>query len=96
MADLATQAADAIEQAVSTVRDRTVVPARAATKALVYGLLSSFFVLTALTLLAIGLFRGLTELTDKVWISYFIVGGVLVIAGAILWANRGPRARRAA
>ena len=51
MADWTTQAADAIETAVTTVRDRTVVPARKATKVVVYGLLVAFFALTAAFLL---------------------------------------------
>ncbi len=57
MAEWTTQAADAIENAVSAVRDKTVVPARKATKAVVYGLLATFFVATASVLLIIGLFR---------------------------------------
>ena len=45
--DWATQATDTIEQVVGLVRDRTVKPARSASKAIIYGLLTAFFVATA-------------------------------------------------
>ena len=94
MADWTTQAADAIENAVSTVRDKTVVPARKATKAVVYGLLVTFFVLTASVMLVIGLFRILVVLTGEVWAAYLIVGGIFVIGGTFCWAKRAPRASK--
>jgi hypothetical protein len=86
--DWPAQAAGAIEQAVQTVRSKTVEPAQKATKAVVYGLLATFFVLTAGTLLIIGLFRGLVVLTGEVWIAYLICGGILVLAGAFCWTLR--------
>ena len=92
MADWTTQAADAIENAVSTVRDRTVVPARKATKAVVYGLLATFFVGTAAIMALIALFRVLVVITGEVWAAYLIVGGIFVIGGTFCWAMRAPRA----
>jgi hypothetical protein len=92
MADWTTQAADAIEAAVSAVRDRTVVPAQRATRAVVYGLLVAFFVATALVLLIVGVFRGLVLLTGRAWVAYLIVGGMLVIAGAFCWSRRSKPA----
>jgi hypothetical protein len=86
--DWPTQAADAVERAVGVVRDKTVVPARKATRAVVFGLLTTFFVLTALTLLTIGAFRGLVVLTGEVWIAYLIWGGILVAGGAFCWSLR--------
>jgi hypothetical protein len=86
--DWPAQAAGAIEQAVQTVRSKTVEPAQKATKAVVYGLLATFFVMTAGTLLIIGLFRGLVVLTGEVWIAYLICGGILVLAGAFCWTLR--------
>jgi hypothetical protein len=94
MADWTTQAADAIENAVTTVRDRTVVPARKATKAVVYGLLVAFFVLTASVMLVIALFRILVVVTGEVWAAYFILGGIFVIGGTFCWAKRAPRASK--
>src|SRR3972149_3144682 len=86
--DWPTQAADAIERAVGVVRDKTVVPARKATRAVIFGLLTAFLVLTALTLLTIGAFRGLVVLTGEVWIAYLIWGGILVAGGVFCWALR--------
>jgi hypothetical protein len=91
--DWPAQAAGAIEQAVQTVREKTVVPAQKATKAVVYGLLATFFVLTAATLLIIGLFRGLVVLTGEVWIAYLICGGILVLVGAFCWTLRFKQPR---
>jgi len=94
MADWTTQAADAIETAVAAVRDRTVVPARKATKAVVFGLLAAFFVVTALVMLVVGLFRLLVILTGEVWASYVILGGIFVIGGTFCWSMRAPRAAK--
>jgi len=96
MADWTTQAADAIESAVAAVRDKTVVPARKATKAVVFGLLAFFFVLTALVMLLVGVFRVLVVITGEVWASYLILGGIFVIGGAFCWAKRAPRAAKEA
>jgi len=86
--DWPAQAASAIEQAVTAVREKTVVPAQKATKAVVYGLLTTFFVITAVVLLIIGVFRGLVILTGEVWLAYVICGGILVIVGAFCWTLR--------
>ena len=81
-ADWTTKVADTIEQAVTTVRDKTVVPAQRATRAVVFGLLTAFFAGTAFVLLTIGVFRGLVILTGDAWIAYLVCGGILVLAGA--------------
>ena len=86
--DWPTQAADALEQAVTLVRDKTVVPAQKATKAVVYGILAGFFAFTAVVLLIVGLFRGLVILTGEVWLAYLICGGILVLLGAFCWTRR--------
>lgn len=88
MADWTTQAADAIEAAVQAVRERSVVPAQRATRAVVYGLLVAFFVTTALILLTLGAFRGLVILTGDAWIAHLAVGGMLVLAGGFCWSRR--------
>ena len=92
MADWTTDAVDALENAVALVRDKTVVPAQKATAAVVFGLLVTFFVLDAVFMLAIALFRVLVVLTGDVWAAYLILGGIFVIAGAFCWTLRSPRA----
>ncbi len=91
MADWTTQATDAIEAAVSVVRDRAVRPAQKATRAVVYGTLVAFFAVTALVLLIVGAFRGLVLLTGDAWIAYLILGGMLVLVGAFCWSRRTKR-----
>jgi hypothetical protein len=91
--DWPARTADAIERAIGTVRDKTVVPAQKATRAIVYGLLTTFFVLTAFTLLVIGGFRGVVVLVGDVWIAYLIWGGILVLAGWFLWSKRTKKAK---
>jgi uncharacterized membrane protein YedE/YeeE len=86
--DWTTQAADAIEHAVSAVRDKTVVPAQRATRAVVFGLLAFFFLATAATLLLIGAFRGVVVLTGDAWSAYLIWGGILVLVGGFCWSRR--------
>jgi drug/metabolite transporter (DMT)-like permease len=92
VADWTTDLIDNLDSAIAIVRDKTVVPAQKATRAVVYGLLVAFFALSALLMLAIALFRVLVVLTGEVWASYLILGGIFVIAGAFCWTLRGPRA----
>ena len=47
MADWTTDAVDTLEKIVASVRDKTVVPAQNAPRAVVFGLLVAFFVLVA-------------------------------------------------
>jgi drug/metabolite transporter (DMT)-like permease len=91
MADWTTDLVDNLDSAIAMVRDKTVVPAQNATKAVVYGLLVAFFGLTAFLMIAIALFRVLVILTGEVWASYLILGGIFVIAGAFCWSLRSPR-----
>lgn len=95
MADWTTDAVDALDQAVGLVRDKTVVPAQKAARAIVSGLLVAFFVLVAVVLVAIALFRILVVLVDDVWLAYLILGGIFVIAGAFVWTLRSPRPKDA-
>ena len=89
--DWVTQAADTIEQVVIVVRDRTVVPARTASKAIVYGLFTAFFVVTAVVLVIISFFRGAFLITGRVWGAYLWTGGILIIVGVLCWFRRSPR-----
>ena len=89
MSDWTADAADAIERAVTTVRDRTVTPARGLTRAVVFGLLAALFVLPALVLLAIGAFRGLVlAYQGEVWAVWLTLGGICLLAGMFCWTKR--------
>ncbi len=89
--DWASQATDTIEQVIGVVRDKTVVPARTASKAVVYGLLATFFIAVAVVLLIIAFFRGAFLVTGRVWGAYLWTGGILIIAGVLCWTRRAPR-----
>ena len=94
MADWTTNAVDYLEQAVAAVRDKTVVPAQKATRAIVYGLVVAFFLLVAALMLSIGLFRAIVVLTGDAWLAYLILGGIFVIAGAFCWTLRVSRSSK--
>jgi hypothetical protein len=89
--DWPAQAADTIEQVVSTVRDRAVAPILTAARAVVYAFVGGTLIFAALLLLIIGLIRALDNyLPGGVWVAYFVLGGVLVIGGLIVWTQKGP------
>jgi hypothetical protein len=92
MSDWTTEATDAIERAVVTVRDRTVTPARSATRAVVFSLLAVLFAVPALVMLAVGAFRGLVEAYQgEVWAAWLTLGAICVVAGMFCWAKRTTR-----
>jgi uncharacterized protein YacL len=95
VADWTTDAVDALDQAVSFVRDKTVVPAQKASRAVVFGLLVAFFVIVAMFMLAIALFRALVVIVGDVWLAYLILGGIFVIAGAFCWTLRSRKQKDA-
>jgi len=93
--DWAAQAADTIERAVETVRDRTTGPAITVARAVVYGTFAVIAGLAALVLATIAAVRLIDNyLPDAVfgeehtWATYLIIGLVYVIAGVVLWARR--------
>ncbi len=89
MSDWTTEAADQIERAVTAVRDRTVVPARSVTKAVVFGLLAAFFAVPALLLLTLGVFRlADAYLPGDVWAAWLVLAGIFLAGGAFAWSKR--------
>jgi len=89
MSDWTTDATDAIERAVATVRDRTVVPAKTISRGVVFGLLAALLVLPALLFAVIGAFRGLVEIYQgEVWAAWLTLGAISVVAGMFCWAKR--------
>ena len=87
--DWTEQVADAIDNAVLTVRDKTVVPAQKLVRAVVAGLLAGVLASVALILLAIGSFRALAVyLPEDVWLAHLILGGILTAGGLFCWSRR--------
>lgn len=87
--------ADQITTLVGNVRDKTTNNAIKAARGLVFGLIGGFLGMVAVVLLLIGTTRGLQSLIDlitsadkSVYLSYFIVGGILTLAGLFLMSKR--------
>ena len=89
--DLANQ----ITTLVGNVRDKTTNNAVKAVRAVVFGLLALFLGLVAVVLLLVIATRGLQSLLSlafdwdrSVYLSYFIIGGILTLAGLLLMSKR--------
>lgn len=96
MSDWTAEVADRIDDLVEVARDRAVEPIRTAARGVVYGLLAAFFLLTALALTGIALFRLVNVyLPGDVWAAHLVVGGIFVLAGVFSWSKRAPSRRTA-
>ena len=74
---------------VDTVRIKTSGPAINIARTAVYGIIVAVLTVIALILLVIGVTRGLNEaLGERVWLAYFILGGVFSLIGMLLWRKR--------
>ncbi len=89
MTDWTHQVADAIDNAVGTVRDKTVVPAERLIRAVVAGLLAGFLIGTAALLAALGGFRLIdVYFPGNVWSAYLLLGGIFTGLGLFCWSRR--------
>ncbi len=86
---------DQITTFVGSVRDKTTNNAIKVVRAVVFGLLGLFLGLVALVLLLIVLTRALQSLLDiwfewdkAVYLSYFVLGGILTVLGTLLMLKR--------
>ena len=91
----ATDLTEQITTFVGNVRDKTTNNAIKGVRGVVFGLMGTFLGLVAIVLLLIVLTRGLQSLLDifmewetSVYVSYFIVGGIMTIAGWFLMSKR--------
>ncbi len=91
MTDWTTDATDAIDKAVATVRERTVEPAQSIVKGVVFGLLAALLLVPAAVLLAIMVFRLLVIAAQgEVWAVWLGIGVVLVGLGVLVFSKRTP------
>lgn len=95
----ATETTDTIVGFIDTVRSKTTTNLVYAARGVVFGLLAVIVGLFALLILLVGLMRGLQALLElamtwerAVYVSYFLVGGVLSIAGIVLFKKRNAAA----
>jgi hypothetical protein len=96
--DWPAQAADTIERAVQTVRDKTTGPAINVVRWSVAGLFIGLMAITVLVLLSIVLIRLLDVYLpdavfgeDHVWVAYLIVGIIPFVGGIWLLSQRHPK-----
>jgi hypothetical protein len=85
-----------IVRVVDAVKSKTTRPATLVVRGLVYGLVASLLGITVAVLAFIGLFRAVDRLRnllveDSVWLTYFTLGALCTVVGAILFASRTPR-----
>ncbi len=91
----ASEVTDQITSLVGTVRDKTTNNAIIAVRAIVFGLLGLILGLVLVTLLLIVLTRVIQAILSNwidwdtaVYVSYFIVGGLLTVTGAFFMTKR--------
>ena len=87
--DWPAQAADAIVNAVETVRDRTTTPIMKIARGLVFGVFAGTIIITIAVLAIIGVVRLLDEaLPSGVWLPYLILGVLFTVVGGLLFRRR--------
>jgi hypothetical protein len=91
----ASDTTDTLVRLVGTVREQTTTKAVFAARGLVFGIIAAFLGVFILVITIIGLMRGIQILLDlaveqpqAVYLSYFIVGGMLCLAGLLLFKKR--------
>jgi hypothetical protein len=89
MPDWTDQVADQIEQAVVTVRDKTVVPVERIIAYVIAGLFLLFLLSTLGILLLVGAFRFVdVYLPSGSWATWLLFGGVFMAFGLLLLSLR--------
>ncbi|MFM1751850.1 MAG: hypothetical protein RL119_812 [Actinomycetota bacterium] len=86
---------DKIVDSIDKVRARTTKPIILIARGLVFGLLSAFLGVMALVLLLVGVSRALINFIEwpldhdtAVWVSYFVLGGLLCLIGTVCMIKR--------
>lgn len=97
--DWPSKASATIVSYVGTVRDKTTGPALVASRMLVYVLAMALIAMVLAVLLLVLLVRLLVSLTSlfpfvemgETWLAYYILGGIFILIGALLWRKKEPR-----
>lgn len=91
----ATEVTEQITTLVANVRDKTTGNAVKVVRGIVFATIGLFLGLTAIILLLIISTRALQSLLDiwvswdkAVWISYFVIGGIMTVGGLFLMSRR--------
>lgn len=91
----ATETTDTVVRLVDQVRNQTTTKVVYTARGLVFGLIAAILGLFILTILLVGLMRGLQSLLElgmswaqAVYVSYFVVGAILSVVGLVLFSKR--------
>jgi hypothetical protein len=88
MPDWTDQVADQIENAVVSVREKTVVPAERLVAYIVAGLFILLLVAAVGILAAVGAFRLVDVYVPGTWVTWLGFGGVFIVFGVLLLSIR--------
>jgi hypothetical protein len=91
--DWAASAADTVERIVGQIRERTTRPAVVAARTVAYGLIAFILAITGFVWILVVVIRVLTYLPQGDWLAYVITGGILTLAGLLLFSMGRRRAR---
>ena len=87
--DWVSQALDSLEGIIDAIRSRTSEPLLKIVQTIVFGMLAAGLAVTMLLLFTVGGVRLVDAyLPQGVWLAYFIVGSVLMLAGLWAWRKR--------
>jgi len=94
--DWPAKASATIVHYVGTVRDKTTGPALVASRYAVYALAMALIAIVLVVLLLVLLVRVLVAATGhlpfvelgETWLAYYVLGGLFVLGGAILWRKK--------
>ncbi len=88
-----TRTADTIESVVGTLREKTVGPLIKVTRAIVYGILALVLLTVVGILASVAAIRILDVYAfgNRVWIAYFVIGGIMTLLGLLVWMKRTER-----
>lgn len=90
----ADSAADSIADWTNKIREKITSPLKAAAKFFVYIPLAFLFLTASVAFVVVAALRLVDNyLSQPTWLAHFILGGVFLIIGAVLWAKR-PRLRK--
>jgi CHASE2 domain-containing sensor protein len=91
--DWAAQLTEKVGQVVDVIRDQTVGRVQKVVRVVIFGALALSVVVLVLMMLTIGLVRLFNnEVFDqRVWASYFLIGGIFVVLGTLISMMRHSR-----
>jgi hypothetical protein len=87
------KAADTVDLVVDFVHDKAIRPIVLAARFIVFGLLIAVLAPVVVLLVSVALLRVLDVYAfgGRVWISYFVVGGLFTAFGLLAWSLAGSR-----